>query len=262
MTAARTMLEERRDLALRDLADLEDQVASGELDDATAAALRDRYEADAAAALRALAALADAPELTATDDRDRRRGGRGLAVAAALAAVVAVGATVALPRFLDQRPAGGFVTGNEAVDGQGRDLSQVTNEELEQVVAANPDVVDMRLRLAHRYLDAGQPSDAVDHYMAVLDREPHPEAMSHLGWLVFNDGQVDLAVQLLEASRSRAPDDPETLWFLANVELYGRDDPDTALQLLEQLAGRDDLGEQRDQLEQVIDEARRRKEAP
>jgi thioredoxin-like negative regulator of GroEL len=74
------------------------------------------------------------------------------------------------------------LTGNEdeAVAGEDRDLSQVTNEEIEQVVAANPDVVAIRLLLAHRYLDDGKMRKAFEHYMAVLEREHTREAMSHL----------------------------------------------------------------------------------
>jgi tetratricopeptide (TPR) repeat protein len=262
VTARRSVLEEQRDLALNDLAELEAQVATGDLDEQAAARLRDRYETDAATAIRGLARL-DAPNAPADGEPpqpDRR--GRGLAAAGGFAVVVAVGAAIALPRFLGDRPDGGFVTGNEAVAGQGRDRSEVTTEEMEQVVAANPDVVPMRLRLAHRYLDGGQMRQAFEHYMAVLEREPHPEALSHLGWILFDDGDVDLAIELLEASRQRNPGDAETLWFLANVQLYGRQDPDAALPLLQQLAARDDLGTQREQVEQTLQDARRLQDAP
>lgn len=260
MTDPRAAIDERRDLALRDLAELEEQLAAGELDEPTAVKLRNRYETDAAEALQALERLDAAEDRNDEPGPKHRRRRRGTAAAAALAAVAAVGAAVVLPRFLSERPQGGFVTGNEAVAGDGRALSQVSDEEMEQVVAANPDVVPMRLRLAHRYLDEGQMRKAFEHYMAVLDREPHPEAMSHLGWIVFNDGDVDLALQLLETSRQGAPDDPETWWFLANVHLYGRDDPAAAIPLLEQLARRDDLGPQRDQVQQALEDARQRQQ--
>ena len=261
MTDPRADLEERRDLALRDLAELEAQVRADEIDHAGAAALRARYEKDATAAIRALRRLDDASATETADGPPSERRRWVFAVVTGLAVAGAVVAAVALPRFVGERPAGGFVTGNEATDG-GRDLSQVTNEEMEQVVAANPDVVGMRLRLAHRYLDAGENRKAFEHYMAVLDREPHPEAMSHLGWIVFQDGDIDLALELLDASRERAPDDPETLWFLANVHLYGRSDPDAALPLLEQLLERDDLGAQRTQVEDAIQDARRLEDRP
>lgn len=260
MTDTRAELEERRDLALRDLAELEEQLRAGDVDAAAAAELRTRYEQEAAAALRALRRL-DAGSSPAMADRDERRGRRWVVPAVASLAVAAVAvAAVALPGFVGQRPAGGFVTGNEVADG--RDLSQVTNEEMEQVVAANPDIVEMRLRLAHRYLDEGDHGKAFDHYMAVLDRQPHPEAMSHLGWVVFQQGDVELALRLLEESRQRDPVHPETMWFLANVHLYGRGDAAAALPLLEQLLQRTDLGDQRAHMQDVLDEARRRTEAP
>ncbi len=252
----RGVLQERRDLALNDLAELEAQVDTGDLDEQTAMRLRGRYETDAVAAIQALAQLDEADESAHDDAPQHSPRRRGLAAAGGVAVMVAIGAAILLPRFVTERPDGGFVTGNEAVAVQGRDLSEVTNEEMEQVVAANPDVVPMRLRLAHRYFDDGQPRKAYAHYMAVLEREQAPEAMSHLAWIVFNDGEVDLAVSLLEASRERDPDDAETLWFLANVHLYGRDDPQAALPLLEQLATRDDLGPQLDEVEQALRNAR------
>lgn len=259
MTEPRAELEERRELALRDLAELDEQLSAGEVDAATGGRLRARYETDAAVATRALRRL---DEVGADADNGALEPRRWvLATVASLAAIAAIAAAVVLPRFVGARPAGGFVTGNEATS-DGRDLSQVSNEEMEQVAAANPEVVDMRLRLAHRYLDEGENRKAFEHYMTVLDQQPHPEAMSHLGWVVFEDGDVDLALQLLDASRDLAPDDAETLWFLANVHLYGRSDPDEALPLLERLLRRDDLGAQRAQVEDAIQEARRLEDQP
>jgi cytochrome c-type biogenesis protein CcmH/NrfG len=155
------------------------------------------------------------------------------------ALALAGGAVALVPGASQERPEGGFVSGNEVTAG--RDLADVTDEEMEAVVAENPDVVPMRLRLAHRYLDQGDWRQAFDHYSAVLDREPEPEAMSHLGWVVFNQGEPELAEQLIEASLSREPDDAEALWFLANVKLISTDDPAEALALLDRLAERDDL---------------------
>lgn len=256
MTDPRADLEERRDLAIRDLAELEAQVRADEIDPVGAAALRARYEKDATAAIHGLRQLDDAsPSDTAHAPPSSRRRSV-LALVTGLAVAGSVVAAVALPGFVEERPPGGYVTGNEAT-GDGRDLSQVTNEEMEEVVAANPDVVGMRLRLAHRYLDEGENRRAFEHYMAVLDRQPHPEAMSHVGWIVFQDGDIDLAVQLLEESRERDADDAETVWFLANVLLYGRSDADAALPLLEQLLERDDLGAQRAQVEDAIRDARK-----
>lgn len=255
-------LEERRNQALADLAELAEQVTDGSLDPATAEPLRRGYERAAADAIRAL-------ERRASDDAEPSgtpvasaagSGPRWRLVAASVLAVAAVGAALALvPRASAARPDGGFVTGNEAVAGNadGRDLATVTNEEMEAVVTQNPDVVPMRLRLAHRYLDAGDDRKAVEHYMQVLDRDEEPEAMSHLGWLLFNDGEDQLAEQLLTASLERVPDDPEATWFLANLRVFAADDAAAAVPLLERLLERDDLGDQRADVDTLLAEARR-----
>lgn len=266
------LLSQRRDQALRDLVELDAQVEAGEIPATRAAALRERYETEAAHALEHLAALerqrdagtatpADTPGRTASSSTNdgavtghATTGRRRRLAGAVLAVVVAGGIVATVGGDLADRPDGGFVTGNVTADG-GRDLSQVTNAEMEEVVAANPDIVPMRLRLAHRYLDAGDHDRAVDHYLAVLEREPNPEAMSHLGWLLFLDGRVDLAAELLERSRERAPEASETIWFLANVRLYGQRDPEAAVPLLERLLARDDLGQQRSEVEQALDDA-------
>lgn len=268
----RSLLVERRDQALRDLVELDVQVAAGEISSARARQLRDRYEAEAAHALERLAALDEAPQ---PDERPTVKANAASGMAAetptapgrrrriagiALATVVVLGVALAVGGDLVDRPAGGFVTGNVTgtanVEEGGRDLSQVTNAEMEEVVAANPDIVAMRLRLAHRYFDDGAYDKAVDHYMAVLERADDPEAMSHLGWMLFLDGELDLAVDMVTASLERAPEVPETVWFLANIRLYGQQDPAEAVPLLESLLARDDLGASRADVEQALADAR------
>jgi tetratricopeptide (TPR) repeat protein len=96
----------------------------------------------------------------------------------------------------------------------------------------------MRLQLAHRYFDQQDLDAALEHYLAVLDREPNPEALSRVGWITFLSGEPELAVQLLEESLARQPDDPVATWFLANVRLYGLGDPARAVPLLEELLAR------------------------
>jgi cytochrome c-type biogenesis protein CcmH/NrfG len=249
----RQELEERRDLALRDLLEVDEQVQRGELSESRAHRLRAGYEAEAAAALRALDRLSEEPTGSPEPHRARRRARTGgpIALTVATLATAAV-AVVLLPGASGERPEGGFVSGNEV--GAGRDLADVTDEEMEAVVAENPDVVPMRLRLARRYLDQRDWRRAFDHYSAVLDREPNPEAMSHLGWVVFNQGEPDLAEQLLEASLAREPDDAEALWFLANVKLLGTQDLAGAETLLDRLAVRDDLSEED---REAVEDARR-----
>lgn len=261
MSRSRAELEERRLQALRDLVEVRRQREDGELDPSTAADLATRYEAEAAAAISALerfeaegaAHAGPVPAGAATGNRRRRP----LAVAAMLVVLAAIGLLV--PRFAGERPAGGFVTGNEATS-RGRQAGPPA-EELERVVADNPDVVGMRLELAHRYLDSGQFDRAVEHYMAVLDREPHPQALSHLGWIMVITGEYDLAERLLDTSLDRAPGAPEALWFRANLLLDGRDDPRGAAAIAQRLLARDDLDAAfRSRLEGLLADARQRLE--
>ena len=266
MTAQqREQVQERHEQAIRDLVELEDQVEAGEVPAARAALLRERYEAEAATALRWLESHAPETEVVTGNGRERpsnesngrtarRRSRRRRWVGATGGVVVVAALTFAVTRAVQPRPDGGVITGNMA-DSGGRDLSDVTVEEMASVVDENPDVVPMRLALAHRYVDAGQYEEAFSHYMQVLERSDNPEAMAHLGWLTFLDDKVDLAVPLLEESLERRPDDAEAMWFMANVRLYGQERPQQALPLLERLLARDDLGDQVEEVRAAIDDA-------
>ena len=114
------------------------------------------------------------------------------------------------------------------------DLFRVTNDELEAVVAANPEVIAMRLALARRYVEAGDFSAALPHYFEVLDREPNePEALMYRGWMTTVSGEPATGASLRERSLEVAPDNLLAMLFLASTRLYGLDDPDGAIPLLE-----------------------------
>ena len=265
MTADRSRLEQRRDQALRDLVDLERQVGDGELPADVADGLRQTYERTAATALALLAApTPDGEAAPQPPDRSSWRGrwaAYGLALAVALFAAV-----VLLPVYLGERPTGGAVSGNEALGSalpaQGgtapRDLSTVTNEEMEDVVAENPDVLDMRLALAHRYLDEADYLAAARHYLVALDREPrNVEAQSHYGWLLMQTGEPDQAIDYVDRALAQDPREVEALWFKANIVLYGLSDPAGALTVLDELQQRTDLEpETGSQVEALIAAAR------
>lgn len=241
-TPSRLELEERKRQALAELAELDEQLAAGEIDPGRAAELRTLYAAEASEAIAGLAAAPDQAEGAA-------RGWRRRALAGAAAAVVVVaGLGLLAGQATVARPPGGYVSGVEAVSGQpdgppttGRDLSRVSDAELEQAVAANPQVVAMRLALARRYFDRGEYAKASPHYLAVLRQRPDPEALSHTGWIAFQARRPDLAARLLDESLKRRSGDPEALWFLANVRLSGLKDPDGAVPLLTELLARRDL---------------------
>jgi cytochrome c-type biogenesis protein CcmH/NrfG len=260
------MADERTDAALQDLEELEAQRAAGLVDDATAQRLWARYAREAVAHEAAGGPEQDGDGTDGTGEQ-AGTGGRWARRLGVVTLVAAVAGALTIGLDVGDRAPGGFVTGNEAVGppstaaGGGRDLSQVTNEELEQVIAQNPDIVPMRARLAHRYLDDGDLDRAVEHYLQVLDRDDHPEAMSHLGWILFTQGRADLAAPLLDQSRQLDPQDPEATWFQANLLLYGQDDPAPAIPLLEGLLRRDDLGEtQRSDVETALRDAKQQLE--
>ncbi|WP_439659448.1 hypothetical protein ACSHWB_44940 [Lentzea sp. HUAS TT2] len=183
--------EQQRDQALRDIVDLERQVEEGEIPPAVAQRLRDEYEAVAAAAIRRL----ESP--TARRPRAEKR--RGPVVAYVVAAVVALFAVVVLlPDQLGERPEGGAVSGNEVLQPPSRDLSAVTDDELEQVIAANPGVAGMRLALVRRYVGAGSYEKAAAHLQILLQRQTdgpdRANAMSVVDDVLRRDG-IPVAVR-------------------------------------------------------------------
>ncbi|MFQ5949015.1 MAG: tetratricopeptide repeat protein [Acidimicrobiia bacterium] len=255
----RAALEAERDQALRDLADLEAQVASEEIDTKTAARLRAVYEAEAADALTGLDALGAAEPGTG---RSRARIVGGVGIMALLIAAI----TFAVIRAIEPRPAGGFATGGlaeEVVREGGTDLAQITDEELEAAVAANPEVVPMRLALARRYVESGEFSQALGHYMTVLEDGPNAEALAYVGWMTYLSGEPETAASLLERSLETEPGHPLALLFLGNVRLYGLGDSAGAIPLLEQLLASDQIPEDTlEQVELMLAEARGAVEGP
>lgn len=241
MNTDRETLEQQRDQALADLVDLDRQVADNEIPRDVADQLRRRYETSAA---HAIEALDEDPPLEQQDtDPAPRRSLTRIAAYLVAAAIAVVAAVVVLPQYLAPRPDDGFVTGNEAAQDPGapRDLSTVTDAELEEVVAANPTVIGMRLALADRYVQKGDYSKATEHYGVALKQDPdNPDVRAGAGWLLFRLGEVDTALRFVDQALSIDPDSADALWYKANI-LLDRKDPTRALALLRQLAQRDDL---------------------
>jgi len=132
----------------------------------------------------------------------------------------------------------------------GRDLSQVSNEEMEAVVAANPDVVPMRLALVERYLHAAdgeadanarttQLQRAQFHAGEAAARATLPadkaRALRYLGWTTGMLTDPAKGATLLEQSRTVEPQNPDTLWYLATVRFDRLHDAAAAKPLLAQL---------------------------
>ena len=210
--------QELIDLITEELEDLDRQVASGELDTETATDLRAKYESELASLL---SAGAQDSEVSAPDDEgsSRRLSGRALVGTAAVAIAVTVIGVFAVNSLTGPSTSGVEGVASDVVTGEGGiDLSQVSNEEMEAVVAENPNVVNMRLALARRYFEAGEFDSALTHYMVVLDNEKHPEALANVGWMTYISGRPDIALEYVEAALERQPNFLTATWFLGNIQ--------------------------------------------
>lgn len=195
----------------RDLAEIAAQLEAGELDHETAARLRAAYElerADLLAADEAADAVGRSPM--------RMLVGAAILVIGAIA-IVWLGVASTQGDTAQDGATEGIVSD---VASGAVDLSSVTNQEMEAVIAANPTVVGMRLALAARYVEAGDHSSALDHYLVVLDQDPdQPEALAMIGWLTFLAGESELAEPFVTKALSLEPDYPLALWFHGNILL-------------------------------------------
>lgn len=242
-------LEQEIALIREEIADLDRQQADGELDGATADRLRTKYEGRIAALDRATDAddgievAAGHGESTQTHvARERGRPMNTRTIVGTLIVVVAItGIGVLAVASLDRGGANGLEgVAGDVVQGDDVDLASITNEQMEEVVAQNPDVIGMRLALARRYFEAGEFDKALGHYFEVLDREQHPEALANIGWMTYLSGRPDIAVGYLEAALQRRSDYLPAQWFLANAYVtLGR--TDEAAVLLVELASSPDV---------------------
>ena len=121
-----------------------------------------------------------------------------------------------------------------------RDLSQVTNAEMEAVVAKNPNVIGMRLALAERYLDAGDVAAAVRHTATAIDLpgtdQDYERALRLHGWASALSGAPTAGADYLKAAIALSPTDRDALFFLAKVQFEGLHDPAAAREVLDRLA--------------------------
>lgn len=258
MNAAR--IADQIDQVDRDLAEVDDQVDAGELDEATAERLRSAYHSERAALEAQLAdvgtAIEDAPRDGDPAPRSRGRAIAGTAVIGTAALVVAV---VAVFSLQERTPAGESTDGVATAaleNGGGRDLSSVGLEEMEAVVAQNPDIPGMRLALADRYVEAGDYSRALEHYMVVLDQEPESAtALARVGWLTFLSDEAELAEPFIMRAIAIEPDFPQAYWYLANVRIQ-MGNPDGAIEPLERLLDYDLPDDVRAQAELMLQQVR------
>ena len=240
----RHRLAETADQARRDLAELDDQLAAGEIDEDTGRRLRSTYLRDLEDAERRLDALSRAGEQPVTRSRTRMLVGAGIL---ALGLAVAVGLVGSFVQDRDDGVLQGVAAAGDV------DLDEISNETMEAVIAqaaADPATADqvqpMRFALAERYFEAREFNDAFFHYQQIIENDPPPSlasaALTRVAWIVWiGNGLTDLALQTVDQAIDADPTNTEATYVKAQILWCGLDEPEAAVPLLEGVLDSDDL---------------------
>ncbi len=228
-------IHERIAQAERDLAEVAEQAETGEIDQQTADALSARYQAE-------YDALVEGIESDDTDAGDRPLSGRTI-LTIGVPMILVIAALLFVVANNSTNTAGVEGLAEDVISGDAPSLESVTNEEMEAVIAQNPDIPAMRLALGDRYFFEGDFSNALRHYMYVLEDlgVADPEALANVGWMTYQSGFPDVAVSFVERSLDVQPSGGLAFWYLANIQFNGLDDPDAAVDPLEKLLAIDNL---------------------
>jgi tetratricopeptide (TPR) repeat protein len=244
MTSERSQLVERRDMVRRDLDELTEQVESGEVDQDTADRLRSAYQAELDQLDRALAGLPPAkPEphqpvhsarpVTEVPEARTRSPRRVVAGAAILIGALTIAIFFAA-RGTEPDP---VETASGSPGALTVDPASVSNEQLEAVVEANPDITAMRMALADRYFEAEQWNLALDHYLYIAENTVNPgeetKALARVGWMAYITEQPDAADEYFVRALAIDPSNAEAILFQAFNTMYGLQDPAAAIPQLE-----------------------------
>ncbi|MGA7097832.1 MAG: cytochrome c-type biogenesis protein CcmH [Acidimicrobiia bacterium] len=195
----------------------------------------------------------------ATNGGETRRSSRRRLIAGGAILVAAFAGIVVVAANSLQDRAGGA----EGVADLGQqDLSQVSNDTMEAVIAANldnPQIDGMRLALAERYYEAGDYRSAFPHYLAVAEdpKAANDEvltALVRLAWMTYDgNGEVETALNLVDQALAIDPNSSIARYVQARLEWCGRDDAAGARAIFTDLLDRDDLpDESRTQIEKDL----------
>ena len=237
--------------ALADIEEVAAQLEAGDLDPSTAEQLIARYR-DELKAAETMGSEPQAPVLP------RRR------MVGMLLMIAAFGAVSLLALVAIQPRDGGPVTGNiESATNADAGLDTVTNDQMEAVIAANPElpeVAAMQVALADRYFDETAFSDALPHYLDALGGRLDPtrraRALARIGWMSFISGRSDLAQDYLAQALQTDPGYQESHLFVGLMR-FSAGDAAGALAELEPLLAGDDLPDDlRHDLQEAVDSAR------
>ena len=137
------------------------------------------------------------------------------------------------------------------------ELDNVTNEEMEIVVAENPDIFPMRIALANRYFDDVNYSEALTHFMYVAEKSNDIEiksyALAQIGWMVYESGNREVAINYFNESLLINPNSLISKSYLGVLLLQQPDTETEGLKLLTDLLQMSNLTEDdRIFLEEII----------
>lgn len=222
--------EDLRRGLLRQLRDLDDDLAAGKLTDSEHQALRAPVAAEAVAVLRRIDKRVGSGELT-TGLREIRRptktdpgspGRRRLRLAVGVTAgLVVLGGVVALlTGTVSPRQSGTTITGGVAAQN-GPSASDAVAAAQAQV-KRNPKDVTAHLALANAYLAGGRADQAAIEYLAVTQLQPdNAAAATGLALIAFQDGHTAAAKQMVDKVLAAQPKYPEALYARGVIELMG-----------------------------------------
>ena len=231
---------------LRQLRDLDEDLAAGKLDEDDHRKMRGPVEREAAEALRHVERRAERGRVgspsSGTVHQGRRPRPSWVALPAVALAVAAV--LVMLSGALTPRGSGQTITGGAArvsppqtadpMPGQKRS-AQPTAAQLAAVedavarVRTSPQNVGAHLDLAQAYADAGAPQLSAIEYLAVVQLEPaNPSANTELALIAFAAGQTAQAKKLVDTALTAHPRYPEALYARGLIQLMGLRDPTAA----------------------------------
>lgn len=255
MTTERDRLVERRDLVRRDLLELAAQQQDDEIAPETADRLRRSYEIELDALDTAIAGMAPVVGETKAAGTPGPPVGRS-PWRMAVGAVIVVG-SVALIVALAARNSSGDAA---SAGGLIVDPASVSNEEMEAVVAANPEVNGMRMALADRYFDAEDYGAAFDHYLVIVHNDPTPaeesKALARVGWIAFRTNLPEAARDYVAASLKVDPENAEARIYIGFINFYGLGDAQTAIPQLQAALDIPDLSSVViEQIEDALDDA-------
>jgi cytochrome c-type biogenesis protein CcmH/NrfG len=231
----RAELEERLGAMTRSLEEIEADHAAGDLLDADYEPLRRRYEREAETLRLQLADAGDAPvESEPRQSETSARGGsRMTGVIGWSAATIAFVALAWLVMSQALRPRGvddtitGSLPGQEMGSAAGVPVADVDADRLAalgRMVAEDSTNVEALVELAHMYLALQRYGEVTVLTLKALEYDPqNPEALTHMGMVLFTVEHPDRAIESFDRALEIDPAHGEALQFKGMVAFMGGD---------------------------------------